>query len=255
MKFLVYVLSPLIVLLLVLVRIPDFDDWLKKINPKAPLAVSVVLVVGTLFNYYLTVFSPYKLLEKMAKKKWPILAERVAMLIADYNGQYDFGFNIMIPCRGFFYQIEPSKKDPTKARFSLSGVVFKVIWKSENASMHPDLRFTINQGVCGDAYRSASATNPQNVKGAALIPSEMPKYKFNFTERQKELTADLMMVASCPLIINEKGMKDEKTKTIGVLNVECRTPGSEDLILDSGKRKELYVKIAKLSNLYVNLHV
>jgi hypothetical protein len=255
MKFLVYVLSPLIALLLVLVRIPDFDDWLKKINPKAPLAVSIILVIGTLFSYYLTVFSPYKLLEKVAKKKWPILAERVAMLNADYNGQYDLSFNIMIPRRGFCYLIEPSKNDSAKPKFSISGMVFKVIWKSENASMHPGLRLTVNQGVCGDAYRSASATNPQNVQGAALIPSEMPKYKFNFTERQKELTADLMMVASCPLIINEKGMKNEKTRTIGVLNVECRTLGSEDLILDHVKRKEFYVKIAKLSNLYLNLHV
>lgn len=242
-------------LILLLVKIPIFDDWAKKINPNAEYYISRFLILGTLYNYYLTVFSPYRMLEKLAKRKWIVLAERVAMLNSDYNGKFDFSCNIMIPRRRFFYRIEPTSNGSNKQRLTIWGDVFKVIWKSENAHFPQDLKITINQGVCGQAFRDASATNPQNVKGAVLTPEKLKNYNFNFTKKQLELTANLRIVASCPLVINEKGIKNEKNKVIGVLNIECIIEGSEKLIEDHASRKDFYVKLAKLSNLYLNLHV
>jgi hypothetical protein len=255
MKFIVYVLSPLIALLLIIVKIPDFEKWIKEQNEYMPYIISGILVIGTLFNYYLTVFSPYKILEKLGKKKWQILAERMAMLNADYGGKYSFNCNIMIPKTRCCYRLEPSTKDGNKLKFTMVGKIFKVIWASDGSGVHPKLKITVNQGACGDAYTNGAATTPQNIKGAILTPDRLKEYEFKFNEQQKKLTKDLIIVVSCPLIIKEKGMKDETLKRIGVLNIESKVPASEILLTDTEQQKEFYVKIAALSNLYLNLHV
>ena len=64
-----------------------------------------------------------------------------------------------------------------------------------------------------------------------------------------------IIVASCPLVINEKEGDVEKWKRIGVLNVESRVLGSVALVLEPDSKEKFHEKIASLGNIFITLHV
>lgn len=241
-KFAALYLTPLIAIALVLIKIPGVECFVKGLNGNGVLYVSFVLVIGTIFNHYITVFSPFKKYEKLAKNRWFMLEREGKIVVDKYKAQnMDLRINVMSTKKTFITHIEPFKNNPEKRKITFFRKVFYVVWSYGNYTVNKELKITTNQGVSGKAYRSADL-----VRGAEFVSGA--DYNFNFSAKQSELTKDLKIVASFRIFEDGNTPEKKSDKVVGVLNFESETPGSEQLIIDLQKQKDFYDDIAALSN-------
>ena len=180
----------------------------------------------------------------------------------DYDKKFDFNFNIMLVKDSFWYFIEPSSANKwiswlswNRRQFSLFGKVLKVVWDHGSSGIPPKFQMTINQGVCGKAFREGRETNKHNIKGAVLLPELLTGHDFNLNSKQKRDTDGLILIASCPLVINDKEIDGLRKKVVGVLNIESKSMAAAELLAEEGTRDKFYEKIANLANIYLNLHI
>jgi hypothetical protein len=260
-KFIVYFLAPLVTMLLAFMKVPDFADKLKSIHADLGKWLDYFVILATAFIYYFTLWSPLKLFERQAKKKWDIMKELANRLNEDYDKKFDFNFNVMLVNLGVGYYIEPIDRKnwyswfSWKGRqFSFYGKILKVVWDHGNNGISPNFRMTINQGVCGKSFQEGKETSKQNVKGAVLFPELLDGHDFKLNDEQKRMTDGIILIASCPLVIKDKDVDRQKKKVIGVLNVESRCLDSPELLVETPTRDKFYEKIANLANIYLNLH-
>ncbi len=137
---------------------------------------------------------------------------------------------------------EPRKRNAGKTKISVLPKVFEVIWYSGNYIPNKELVITTKQGTCGSAYRSAD-----KVKAAEFVSGET--YNFNFTQKQKDLTKDLVIVASYRIPDEKKTPEKKTSKGIGVVNFESESERSEMLILVKAQQKIFYEDIAVFANI------
>lgn len=246
-KFLVIILTPLIAVLLIALKVPEFEELIKKIDSKAPLYISVFLVLGTVFNYYVYIYAPYKHYERLAKNKWNVLDEQVQKIIKASSEKYDLTANIMVPKRRFFYWIEPKNADISKRRFKITGKVFDVIYQAGNLPIDKRLKFTTKQGICGVVYRSGSKTvgvDFTNING---------QNDFNFNAEQIELTKGLVMLACCAITVKTNEINRQNSKTIGVVSFESKTKGSEIFVSERESWNAFNKTVEGIATLYSGL--
>lgn len=247
LRFFTLYITPLIaVVILLLLPIPAVESFLKTKDQDGPAYVAGVLVFGTILNHVITVLSPLKKYEKIAKNKWVILdfiAERFVAKYRDMN--FDIRLNIMVAEPAYFHFIEPKKKNNSKRKFTFAGKVFKVIWCYGNQKADRKLVITTNQGVCGKAY-----THGKGVIGAT---SPWNTDNYNLNTEQLNLTQHLIMVASCPIFGNENYLNQQNNKIIAVLNLESDAVGSEVLIKDPHRYNEFVKDILTLTDIFNKL--
>lgn len=255
-KVIVYFLAPLITLVLAYLKFaPWWTDDFKTRHPVVSNFIEYSVLAGTAFIYYFSILSPHRKYEKAVKSKWDAMEKLSKRLDEDYQGVYKFGINVMLTRIAFFYSIEPKPGAPDKQKFSLYGRIFRVARELVGDPIHEKFKLTINQGVCGSVYREGKETSKDYIKGSILLPELVGEKNFNFSTKQKEYTKDLILVVSCPLILNKKEGDSFKRKKIGVLNVESRVFDSVDLLLDPAKQDKFYEKVANLAYLFITLHV
>lgn len=211
-------------------------------NNRGVWFVVAALVIGTMINHLITVYSPYKKYERWAKNRWFFLERESKVLVDKYKTQgIDLRFNIMTPKISLLNWIEPFKiKGREFRKPRLFSKVFAVIWSSGNYGVNKQLRITTNQGVCGRAFNSADL-----VYGTHFLDNHKPTFKFN--KEQMELTGRLVIVASFRIMEEANTPESKSNKVIGVLNAESDTRGSEILITDPIKQKELYEELVAFS--------
>ncbi len=131
-RFLTLYFSPLVVIILAVLKIPPIEQAIKAHNDYGVWIVVGILVVGTITNHLITVYSPYKKYERWAKNRWFFLEKESKVLIDKYKAQgIDIRFNIMIPRTSLLNRIEPFNfrgKEYRKPKFFTK--LFEVIWSS-----------------------------------------------------------------------------------------------------------------------------
>lgn len=255
-QFIVYFLAPLITLLLAAMKVPDWTG-LAKVYPFISGLLDWFVVLGSGFIYYFSILSPHRKYESAQKKKWEAMEKLAKQLCTDYK-EYELGVNVMLVKTKYFYWLEPSKKRLGKKKFTLRGKVFSSARELSGAGVSPEFILTINQGVCGSAFRNGQDTNKSFVKGVVLLPEVLTPEVIaenNLTEEQNKLTEGIVFVAACPLIIKRKVGDTHIKRAIGVLNVESRVFESVILFSDTGLQDKFYEKIADLGNIFNTLHV
>jgi hypothetical protein len=241
-KFATLWLTPLVAVLLLLLKVPGIEKFVKDLNPNAIWYAAGFLVASTLFTHYVTVFSPFKKYERWAKNRWSILDIISKPLVDKYANQgYELRINIMIAKRRLLFFLHPlpfKGKEYRKPTFW--GRIFRVIWNYGNAGVHKKLKISTKQGVCGKSFTSADT-----VRGAEFVTGSV---KFNFNKEQKKLTENLKFVASFHVFQDGNTAEQKSNEVVGVLNFESESEGSETLITDPTKRKQLYADIVTLAN-------
>ena len=241
-KFLLLWVAPLVTAILVILKVKPVEDYLKGVDSNAPLIIGAALVILTLINHYLNVFSPFKKYEKWARNKWFILNKEAEKLVKYYKQMgVDININIMVPSRKWFYRIEPKKSDKSKRIFSITGIVFKDIWSYPN-QVNKLLCLTLNQGICGRTYR----------QGSDILTIEFVNHtahSFNLNSKQEELTKNIVFIASRPITILEDGSEQQEKRILGVLNLESSTKGAEKVLLEKNLKDELMNQLVLFSQI------
>lgn len=245
-RFFTLYVPPFIGIILILLKIPDIDNWLKLKSPYSTFFIGLTLISATILNHLVTVYSPFKKYEKLEKNKW-ILVDSVT---SNFLGQelfpgYHLVANIMIPKNVFFSQLEPCNcEGPLKMiccfRKSFFKKILKPIWLSNNHTINKKFKITTNQGVSGRAFTEGKAT-------IVDIPASINN--LNLNEQQKKAISGNGFVISYPIFAFDEKYSRLGTKIIGVVTLSCNKSGSETLIQAQENREILTRKIVELSNL------
>ncbi|MCF6405351.1 hypothetical protein L3C95_20770 [Chitinophaga filiformis] len=179
----------------------------------------------------------------------------------EYDSNFDFSFSVMLIKTSIFHCLEPAEANSLDMqfvwkgrRFSFFGKVLKVVWDHGSNGIPPNYRMTLNQGICGKAFQEGKETNTHNIVGVTLLAELLKGHNFKLNEMQKKSVQGIVIVASCPLVIKDKGVDRQRKEVIGVLNVESRSFDSARLLLDENARKIFFQKITNVANIYLNLH-
>jgi hypothetical protein len=243
----VYCLSPLIAIILVILQIPAWEESIRSHIPRFADSIGWFLVVGTIYTYYVSIWSPYNDWLKMREQTWDKLNE-VAEKLKERYADHDFSMNIMIPRLRFCYFIEPHKRFPGKKKFSPYGYVFQVVWNYGTHHVKRNLKFTTNQGACGNAYVEEQITTVDFTRNS--------KPDFNFTHSQTDSTSQLKMLVSCPIVFKKNGAYEQKLSVLGVLNVESWASAkilNPTTQMDMEILKHFYENINTLVQAYIKL--
>lgn len=242
-KFLLLWTTPIVTCFLVILKVKPVEDYLKKFNQNAPLIIGLALVILTLLNHYLNVFSPFKRYEKWAKNKWYILNQEGEKLVKKYKQQgVEVRMNIMIPTTKFFYFLEPEKRNKSQKKFTFVGKVFKDIWSYGDYRVNKLLKLTTNQGISGRAF-----TRAEGVLTIEFVTNN--SISFNLNTEQEVLTKDIIFIASCPITLVEDGSEEQTGKVVGVLNLESYTKGAERIVQNAVSRQELTSELVFFSKI------
>lgn len=253
-QFIIYFLAPSITLLLAVMKLPGWNNFMKK-YPVTGNLLGWFTVVGNVIIYYFLL--PYRKYEDAQKKKWDMM-EKLADEFCNEFKEYDFSVHIMFAKTRYCFYIEPSKKKPGKRKFTWIGKVFEQPRELAGRGVSPELRFTINQTAYGKAYRGAPDTDPRSIKHGIISPGKSTEKNMldnNLTREQIELMHGIVNIFSCPLVSTKKVGDKYIKKVFGVLNVESRVENFEKLIADPALKKMFFAKITELSRIFNTLHV
>jgi len=235
-KILHFILTPLMAVLFIFLNIPVAVSGTWTWYPKAQPLTIIFLIIITIYNYFITVVSPYRALQKKKKMDWNDVDEAAQELVKKYK-EYDLSFNIMVPQRKIFCYVEPDHRDFTKRRLTFFPKVFKVIWSYGDAHVHTKLAFTTKQGITGEAYRdevyAGYDLNDLRTK------DDLGK-KFNLNTEQVRLTERIVMVASCPILKTKQGADLQTIKILGVVTAECASQNGGLIVSNITKRAAFY---------------
>ncbi len=242
-KILHFILTPFMAILFIFLNIPDGVHKTWNWYPQAQLFIIGLLIIVTIYNYYITVISPYRELQAMKKKRWNKLNEKAEEIVKTLKvaTNFDLSFNIMIPRRKFFCRLEPKG-------LTFFPKVFTVVWGYGTHRVHSHLRLTTNQGVCGMSYRYEDFY-AFDLEGMRKENKNLAD-EFNMTNKQIQLTEKGMIVASYPIFQKEDEPDGQKTEIIGVLNLQCHTENSGILISDMTKREVLSKNMNGITKIY-----
>lgn len=220
---LIYVL-PLLSLVIILVRLPEVDRWLRGHYNNAPFLITLILGGSTILTHVITVVAPMKKYERLENNKWMVIDN----LIANYLDHEIFEgaslvANIMVPKRVFYCNREPPIGGSVFRRISSRFFVRRldIVWLSPGNMMNKQFRITVRQGITGKAY-TVGRTLVLDVPGSIN--------QLNLTERQKAAISGKGFVASAPIFLYDNKYNRRTQKVIGVVTFFCSKPGSEKMI-------------------------
>lgn len=215
-KIVILGLTPFLLLILLLLRIPFVNDWIvtKWNYQHASIIIGIVVVLIFLFTYYVQVAIPYIKSIQLMNNRWKAIKSIIDKFISDFDNEVEVNVNIMVPKKKLVWR-EPKENSNQKMKFSWFVDVFDIFWQSDHKVN--DLRLTINQGLCGLVYRQGSNTLVDILNKGESTNG----HQFNLTEKQIEKTKNIVGLASCCIKISKYGEKQKKIK-LGVINVEIK---------------------------------
>ena len=238
-KFLTFFITPILLALLILIKIPDIENWLKTYNRYSGLYIGIGIAISTVFIHFINVISPLKKYEKIEKKKWMMLEAITGSSEDNYFKKNRLSVNVMTTKRCLFTKREPDKKNNRKYIFKLFGKVFRVLWST--TPIDKRLVFTINQGVSGMAYKYGK---PVLIDIRNDGDSEM-----NLNYDQKKAIANLEFIISCPIFALDERYNNFSSKIIGILNVSSSYPKFRSLIESAEERSDLTNRVVDFSRI------
>lgn len=218
-KFL-WLAVPVLGILLKILDIPEVSAWIENRLGIPQIWIVGVSIIGLLLTYIFGAYRPLVRYEKLAQKRW-VVFDTLTEKIKRIYPRYDLRINIMVPRTRFFYFIEPSGTNKKRRKFTLIGKVFEPVWESE---LHLDrkLRLTINQGLCGLAYRGT-----EKIIGTRHYRNDPSA---NFTEKQEELLKNIRIVISLPVSVVVRTPFRKKYVKRAVINLESKHKKSVNLV-------------------------
>lgn len=221
---LIYVL-PVLSLIIILVRLPEIDRWLRNHYGNAPFLITLILGGSTILTHIITVVAPLKKYERLENNKWTVIDNLIATYLDNeiFTGT-PLVANIMIPKRVFYCVWEPAPIGSSVFRRMFTRFFVRrldVVWLSPGNMMNKQFRITAKQGITGKAY-TTGRTIVWDV--AASID------QLNLTERQKAAISGKGFVASAPIFLYDSKYNRPTQKVIGVATFSCSSPGSEKMI-------------------------
>jgi hypothetical protein len=243
-RFFTLYIPPIIGVILILIKIPDVDAWLKSHAEHSSFFIGLFLVGSTIITHLITVYSPFKKYEKLEKNKW-VLVDNITskflgqQLFSDYN----IVGNIMVPKKVFYTNIEPcvSKTFLEKIkcfRNRFNKKLLNPIWLSGNHTLNKKFKITTNQGVSGKAFMDGVV---------AMVDITTSINELNLNDIQKATISGNGFVISYPIFEFDEKYSRLGTKIIGVVTLSCNKVGSEELLKDPGNREILTEKIVDFS--------
>jgi hypothetical protein len=245
-RFFTLYVPPIIGAILILIKIPEVDSWLKSISDHSAFIIGSILIGTTIITHIITVISPFNRYEKLEKNKW-VLIDNVT---PQYLGQKLFPGNnivgnIMVPKKVFYTNLEPciyksfsERIKCLKNRFGKK--VLKPVWLSNNHTLNKKFKITTNQGVSGKAFTDGIV---------AMVDIPKSINELNLNEIQKRIISGNGFVISYPIFEFDEKYSRLGTKIIGVVTLSCNKNGSEELINDAGNREILTEKIVEFSKI------
>jgi len=255
-----YIIAPLVIILTGVLKITDWSNDIKTFSQELYSTLEFLSLCGAVYIYYFSIFSPYKKYQKLQNRKYEVIEDLFKELNTDYPGM-NLSLNIMLVKDGFMIRREPKKNDNTKTKFQWKQKVFYVL-RAYNDEVAKSLKFTTRQGLCGKVYKEVSEQPSKTYAQGCVVGGKrlnlIPHHgiDMNLTTQQEQLTNDLVIVVSCPLIV-KKGEGDNQTKkVIGVLNIHSKEEDSVKLLTDTDKVNEIfYRKVGLIGKIFVQLHI
>ncbi len=238
---LLYIL-PVLSIIIILVRLPEADRWLRNRYVNAPFITTAILGGSTILTHLITVVAPLRRYESLEKNKWDLLDNMVSgYLDHDIFRNAPMVANIMIPKRVLYCRREPPSTEKNIGKRILSRLFVRrldIVWLSSTHALNRQFKITTRQGVTGRAY----------TMGKTVI-LDMPGSidKLNLTADQKALLSGNGFVASTPIFSFDRKYKRLTQKVIGVVTFSCSIPGSDKLIQYDKNRAILTKKIIDFS--------
>jgi len=240
---LIYVL-PLLSLVIILVRLPEIDRWLRSHYTNAPFLIALILGGSTILMHIITVVAPLKKYERLENNKWTVIDN----LIATYLDHEIFRgaplvANIMVPKRVLYSTREPVPVTSSVFRRIITRFFIRrldVVWLSPGNMMNKQFRITARQGITGKAY-TTGRTLIRDIPGSID--------QLNFTEQQKATISGNGFVASTPIFAFDRKYSRSNRKIIGVVTFSSSIPGSEKIIKSERNREILRENITEFSRI------
>lgn len=207
---------------------------------RVSIGIFAVLIFGV--NHWLSISRPYQRFQRFETTKYDLLDELSRPMREQYSeAGLDLRINIMRTGRRLIAQEEPSRKGSRETRLQFFTRCLYVEWVSPNMQQQGDrdLVFTTRQGVCGEAFQSGE------IAFADLTEADLESYNLN--QEQIESTRQLRFVLSAPIRALDPETKRLTNEVIGVVNIDSRTNGAEQLINDAERRSRLVEKIRRLA--------
>jgi hypothetical protein len=204
------------------------------------IGILAVLIFGA--NHWLSVSRPYQRFQRFETMKYDLLDELSRPMQQQYaEAGLDLRINMMRIERRLIVQEEPSREGSKETRLQFFTRCLRVEWVSPNMQQHGDrsLVFTTRQGVCGEAFQSGE------VAFADLTEADLESYNLN--REQIESTRRLRFVLSAPIRALDPETMRLTSEVIGVVNIDSRTNGAEQLIDEGERRSRLIEKIRRLA--------
>lgn len=244
-KFFTLYVPPIIGAILIAIKLPDIDKWLKEQNENSGFIIGCILVGATVLTHIITVISPFKKYEKIEKNKWVLLDIATADFLGDqiFPGNHLVA-NVMLPKKVFYSKLEPCPKKTWvgktfyKKRFFAK--MLKPIWLSNNHTLNKKFKITTNQGVSG---RSFTLGKP------AIVDIKEGINELNLNEEQKKQISGNGFVISYPIFAFDERYSRLGTEIIGVVTLSCSTLGCETIIAEEKNREILTEKIVEFSKI------
>lgn len=244
-----YFIIPLCSVLLIALQTPEIIDKVKGIHPYAPMILVFALLTLTVSSTYWANIAAQKILDDAREKRWDVINDLAEKSLAAFsqiqlanNEPLKLSLNIMVPKRKLFASLEPDTKDPKKRKWSLFPKVLEIVYRAGEGSAHSNLKFTTNQGICGEAYRDEHFI--------AYDLSVNTNIDFKMNEDQKHVTKRCVVIASFPILWKNNTPDRQDYKILGVLNVESEQDGSGILLSDKSHLTKFYTQFSFVAALY-----
>lgn len=248
-SILFYILTPLITVLLVVVKTPIiektfFDNDPDTYNQVQDWVFLIFVILATSINTYVSFISPFRTLQVAQRKGLSDLTSQAKAIIAGLESKYKYklSYNIMVPRLALWTKTN-------KRKWELFPKVFMVVWE-QGEHVSSRLRLSTKQGACGMAYREEKPigfdiADKRNKTGESL------EALFNMTKEQAKMTEKIVVVASSPILLRRDRPNMQKTSIIGVINVECCMEKSGEMVSDNEKWMALVESLEILGLSYV----
>src|SRR5690606_20285272 len=109
-RYVTLYLPPILGVIIIIVKLPEFDKWIRDQSPNAPFYIVSVLAISTISIHLINIVSPFKKYERLEHNKW-VLIDRLTshILGGSIIEGYTVRANIMIPKIAVFCRLEPPK--------------------------------------------------------------------------------------------------------------------------------------------------
>ncbi|HLP55083.1 MAG TPA: hypothetical protein VK151_08645 [Fluviicola sp.] len=195
--------------------VPIFKSETNAFSIPQFIIIGITIAISTL-NLVLTVWSPYKIMEKIKQRRWTYFDGIQLDINKTLNLKDDeqIFFNVMI--KNSEHIKEQTGRFPKSIRTDED---FETVWQA--CPINILLKFKTSQGGYGDAYRKGSF-QPYDLQ-EMRDKNEDIAAAFNMTNEQVNLTRHIKLLFCLPIEFNENSPNRQKKRIIGVVSAEIHT--------------------------------